>query len=175
MAFFLTTARLGFGVWREADLERAVELWGDPEVSRLIRAGGPPSRAEIAERLARELATQRTHAMQYWPLTRVADGAHVGCAGLRPYRDGMPELGVHLRPAFWRQGFALEAGAAVIRHAFDALGATALFAGHNPANTGSRAMLARLGFRYTHDELYPPTGQKHPSYRLDRDDVGRAG
>jgi hypothetical protein len=43
----------------------------------------------------------------------------------------------------------------------------ALFAGHNPANQASRELLARLGFRYTHDELYPPTGLMHPSYRLD--------
>jgi hypothetical protein len=29
-------------------------------------------------------------------------------------------------------------------------------------------MLRRLGFRYTHDELYPPTGLRHPSYVLTR-------
>jgi hypothetical protein len=44
----------------------------------------------------------------------------------------------------------------------------ALFTGHNPASDASRARLARLGFRHTHDELYPPTGLLHPSYRLDR-------
>ena len=26
--------------------------------------------------------------------------------------------------------------------------------------------LRKLGFRYTHDELYPPTGLRHPSYLL---------
>ena len=30
-------------------------------------------------------------------------------------------------------------------------------------------MLHRLGFRYTHDELYPPTGLNHPSYLLKRE------
>jgi RimJ/RimL family protein N-acetyltransferase len=43
-----------------------------------------------------------------------------------------------------------------------------VFAGHNPANTASRGLLARLGFRYTHDELYAPTGLRHPSYLLER-------
>ena len=43
-------------------------------------------------------------------------------------------------------------------------GATALFAGHHPKNTASRALLLRLGFVYDHDAFYPPTGLYHPSY-----------
>jgi hypothetical protein len=30
-------------------------------------------------------------------------------------------------------------------------------------------LLARLGFRHTHDEIHPPTGLAHPSYALTRD------
>jgi [ribosomal protein S5]-alanine N-acetyltransferase len=48
------------------------------------------------------------------------------------------------------------------------LGASALFAGHHPDNTGSRRTLVKLGFRFTHDELYPPTGVMHPGYELRR-------
>jgi ribosomal-protein-alanine N-acetyltransferase len=43
---------------------------------------------------------------------------------------------------------------------------TGLFAGHNPKNEASRHILAKLGFRYTHDELYEPTGLQHPCYLL---------
>jgi len=164
--YFLTSRRLGFRTWRPDDLELAVGLWDDPEVTRFI--GGPPGRAAVAERLERELATQAAHGIQYWPIFLLADGAHVGCCGLRPYRpdERVHELGVHIRPSFWRQGLALEAARAAIAHAFAQLGARALFAGHNPDNAASRALLARLGFRYTHVELYPPTGLMHPSYLL---------
>jgi hypothetical protein len=31
-------------------------------------------------------------------------------------------------------------------------------------------VLERLGLRYTHHELYPPTGRQHPSYLLTRDE-----
>jgi ribosomal-protein-alanine N-acetyltransferase len=165
---FLTTRRLGFRVWADDDLELAVRLWGDPDVARLIRAGGPPPLDEIAARLAREIASQRDHGMQYWPIFLLGDGAHVGCAGLRPYQPGVPELGVHLRRAHWGQGIAAEASTAVLEYAFETFGATAVFAGHHPANTASRALLDKLGFRYTHDELYPPTGLLHPSYRRER-------
>lgn len=166
-AYFLTSERLGFRTWRSDDIELAVALWGDPEVVRFISTG-PHSRAAIEERLAREIASQAEHGVQYWPIFLRESGDHVGCCGLRSYRPSVPELGVHIRSGFWRRGFAAEAARAVIAHAFDRLGASALFAGHNPNNTASRDLLRSLGFVYTHDEHYPPTGLMHPSYLLER-------
>ena len=57
----------------------------------------------------------------------------------------------------------------MIAHAFGSLGVTALFAGHHPDNHGSRRTLEKLGFRYTHHELYSPTGLEHPGYELRRE------
>ena len=108
------------------------------------------------------------HGIQYWPVFLLATGEHVGCCGLRA-RDPdrrVYELGVHIRREWWRRGLAEEAARAVIRHAFDALGAAALFAGHNPRNRASKHLLEKLGFRYTHDEPYAATGLLHPSYLL---------
>jgi ribosomal-protein-alanine N-acetyltransferase len=159
--------RLEFRTWRPDDVELAVALWADPDVARFIQTA-PPSRAGACARLAAEIALETEHRIQYWPIFLRAGGDHVGCAGLRPYRGSVLELGVHLRPGSWGQGLAREAARAVIDHAFTALGVPALFAGHNPDNAASRRMLSDLGFRYSHDELYPPTGRLHPSYRLDR-------
>ena len=98
--------------------------------------------------------------------------AHVGCAGLRPYDPPKKilEIGFHIRPEYWRQGYAVEAALCVINYAFNNLRATALFAGHNPENLASKKILARLGFNYTHDEYYGPTGLYHPSYILTADE-----
>lgn len=161
----LESDRLVFRRWRADDLDLAAALWSDPEVTRFI--GGPASPDAVAARLAAEIASEAAVGFQYWPMFQRSDGAHVGCCGLRPYRAAIHELGVHIRPTFWRRGYALEAARAVIAHAFGTLGASALFAGHNPDNEASRAMLGKLGFRYTHDELYPPTGRLHPSYLLE--------
>ena len=141
-------------------------MWGDPEVTRFI--GGPFSDEQVRERLAREIATCGEHGMQYWPVFLLGSGEHVGCCGLRPYdlAKGVLELGCHVRRTHWRHGYAQEAARAVIGYAFESLGASALFAGHNPANESSRQLLSKLGFRYTHDELYAPTGLHHPSYLL---------
>jgi RimJ/RimL family protein N-acetyltransferase len=164
--WLLRTARLGFRAWAATDLALALELWGDPAVTRLI--GGPFTPEQIRQRLEREIATFAAHHVQYYPLFLLETGEHVGCCGLRPYQPDQQvyELGFHLRQAFWGSGYASEAARAVIAYAFDALGAAALFAGHNPANESSRKLLLRLGFRYTHDEYYAPTGLHHPSYLL---------
>jgi [ribosomal protein S5]-alanine N-acetyltransferase len=61
----------------------------------------------------------------------------------------------------------------VMRYAFHPLGVKALFAGHNPGNAASRRVLEKLGFRYTHDEYYPPTGLDHPSYLLTSEEFAR--
>ena len=162
----MRTSRLGFGTWSPDDLDLAIGLWGDARVTRLI--GGPFSRRSVEERLALEIATQARTGFQYWPLFRLADDVHVGCCGLRPVagRDGVLELGFHLRADHWGQGYATEAGRAAIVHAFATVGASALVAGHHPANAASGRVLRRLGFRYVRDEHYAPTGLDHPSYEL---------
>jgi ribosomal-protein-alanine N-acetyltransferase len=137
--------------------------------------GGPFTAEQIEHRLTAEIASMSAHHVQYWPVFLLETGQHAGCAGLRPYRldQHIHELGFHLRPEYWNRGLAQEAGRAVIAFAFDKLGAEGLFAGHHPANSASRRVLTKLGFEFTHEELYPPTGLKHPSYLLTRRDYLR--
>jgi [ribosomal protein S5]-alanine N-acetyltransferase len=163
---FLTTGRLEFSHWREYDLPLAMELWGNPKVSSLI--GGPFTREEVEARLRREIQSMGTYKVQYWPVFLLHNDQFAGCAGLRPYKpeELVFEMGVHLLQENWGQGLAQEAGRAVIAFAFDSLGIRALFAGHHPANTASRNLMQRLGFRFTHEEFYVPTGLNHPSYLL---------
>jgi RimJ/RimL family protein N-acetyltransferase len=172
--YFLRSRRLGFRHWRATDLALAASLWSDPIVTRFI--GGALSLKEVASRLQIELASQQEHGMSYWPLFALTDGEHVGCSGLRP-RDlsqRVAEAGVHIRPAFWRRGYASEALAAVIAVAFGELGLSGLFAGHHPENRASQGLLQKLGFARLGEELYQPTGLMHPSYFLRASHPGRA-
>ena len=93
---------------------------------------------------------------------------HIGCCGLRPYDQEkfIYEIGAHILPKHWRNGYALEASRCVIDYAFNALNVSALFAGHNPKNHASKKLLEKLKFNYIRDEFYEPTGLKHPSYFL---------
>jgi RimJ/RimL family protein N-acetyltransferase len=148
-------------------------LWGDAQVTALI--GGPFDEQKVRERLKTECERQSQHGLQYWPIFLAKDGDHVGCCGLRPYDPSRAilEIGFHLRTKYWGQGMSTESGRAVIAHAFDRLGVAGLFAGHNPKNQVSKRVLEKLGFRYTHDEYYAPTGLQHPSYLLTADDHRR--
>ncbi len=167
--YFLKTERLGFSTWGEGDLDLATSLWGDPQVTRLICASGVFSPGEIQARLQTEIDNLATYGIQYWPIFSLETGELVGCCGLRPFNTdldiGVVELGFHIRSPFWGQRYAYEAGKAVLIYAFDVLGAKEVAAGHHPQNTASKKVLQRLGFRYSHDEFYPPTGLNHPSYR----------
>lgn len=174
MSYFLSTARLGFR-WSSDDLAIAMNLWGDPKVMAMIDVRGQLSPAEVREILDRHIAIQRHAGVQYWPMFARETGEHVGCCGLRPYTatERTFELGAHIVPKFWRQGYALEAANAVIDYAFHHLGAAQLVAGHNPNNRASRALLHKLGFQQTHEEFYAPTGLMHPMYRLKSSEFNR--
>jgi [ribosomal protein S5]-alanine N-acetyltransferase len=173
--FFLQSARLGFRWWASDDTALARALWTDPAVTRWI--GGPWTAEQADTRLAREIAIGRSEGVEYWPISLLETGDHVGCCGLRPYQpaNGVLEVGVHLRPEHWGRGYAIEAARVVMHHAFRTLNARALFAGHHPSNAPSRRIMDTLGFRYTHDERYAATGRDHPSYRLTAQEYEVAG
>ena len=160
------TKRLFFRHWRAEDLPLAFALWCDARVATFI--GGPLTQAQARLRLEEQLESQRQHGFQYWPIFLRDGGEHVGCCGLRPRNpeQRILEIGFHLRPEYWGKGYATEGARRVAEHAFSKLGARSLFAGHHPENLSSRRTLEKLGFRYSHDELYPPTGLRHPSYFL---------
>jgi ribosomal-protein-alanine N-acetyltransferase len=172
--YFVRTKRLGVSQWRAEDLPLALQLWGDPRVTRWI--GGPWTADEIAGRLRQE--TERRdfsfgRQLQYWPIFILADHQFAGCTGLRPYNQpGMRslnpsfEIGFHLCPQYWGRGIAEEAGHAVIQLAFGTFGAVALFAGHHPQNQASKRVIERLGFGLVGEEFYAPTGLDHPTYML---------
>lgn len=165
--FFLKTDRMGFSKWTAKDIELARLLWGNPEVTKYICARGMFSEKEIVNRLNTEIRNESMYQVQYWPVFELEGKELVGCCGLRPYKTGEYEIGVHLRPEFWGRGYAKEAARAVIDYGFTVLKAHKLFAGHNPRNTKSQELLSKLGFVYIGEEFYEPTGLYHPSYELE--------
>ena len=168
-AYFKRSARLGFTLWNEDQLDHALKLWGDPAVTRLISINGFKE-DEIKERLTTEIHYQKEHGFQYWPLFILENGDFAGCTGFHPVPGSTStiELGYHLLPDYWGSGYAVEAAEAAIEHAFSTLGAEKIKAGHHPGNSASAAVLKKLGFELKGKELYPPTGLRHPTYFLDR-------
>lgn len=174
--YFLKTARLGFSIWEEEDYKEALELWGNPKVTRYIVAGGTMSPELVKQRLIKEIKTYDSEKFQYFPIYLLESDYNAGCCGVRPYdkQKDILEFGIHLKESCWGKGLAQEAGSAVIEYAFRVLGVKAIFAGHNPINLASSKLLKKLGFTYIGEEFYEPTGLMHPSYLLKREDYERA-
>ena len=176
-SYFLLTERLKFRHWTAADLPLAMKLWGDSDVTKLI--GGPFSPEQVQARLDKEIAAQADHDIQYYPFFLLessvdAEEEFVGCSGLRLYPSdpNIFEIGFHLCKDFWGKGYAFEAAQGMIHYAFKTFPSlTGLFAGHNPQNDSSRHLLFKLGFQFSHEEFYPPTGLMHPSYMLKRSSI----
>ena len=166
--FFIKTSRIGFSIWKQEDIKLAELLWGDPDVTRFICASGHFSAKDIAARLEKEIDNNVKHQVQYWPIFELDSNELIGCCGLRPYDERKYEIGFHLRPKFWGQGYAMEAAKAVIDYAFSVMKVEGLFAGHNPNNKASAKVLLKLGFWYIGDEFYEPTGLFHPSYEMNQ-------
>ena len=168
MKYFLTSARLGFRCWTEADRSLAFALWTDPEV--MGHMGGAMSSEAAEARFALEMERQRKFGYQYWPMFLLDGGEHAGCAGLRPFHDSSQvlEIGVYVARPYWSLRLGEEAARAVIGYVWQTTEVEALVAGHGPNNTHSQALLKRLGFCYTHHELWGPHQTMHPYYRLER-------
>ncbi len=176
--YFIQTKRIGFRTWNTDDFDLAKNLWGDFEVTKLFDGKGKFTDSRIKERLKQEIKIQEKFGVQYWPVFNIKTSDHIGACGLRPYDPGnndtgnndkvnkIFEIGFHLCSNQWGKGYATEAAMGVIEHAFKTLKINTLFAGHNPKNKASRHLLLKLGFGYTHDAYYDPTGLMHPSYLL---------
>ena len=166
--YFLYTTRLGFRFCGRMIWSWPLVFGGDYAVTRLIDSRGQLSQEKVQEKLLGEIATAQKYGVQYWPIFLLSTGDHGGCCGLRPYdlEANIYEIGFHIHSALWGRGYATEAARGVIAYAFDELKTAALFAGHNPRNEASGKLLMKLGFQYTHDEYYAPTGLEHPSYLL---------
>jgi RimJ/RimL family protein N-acetyltransferase len=103
----------------------------------------------------------REHAEQFIARQRPADepvflifrvGAPpqlIGCIGLHPTEDGEVELGYWFARRAWGQGYATEAGRAVVAIARDALRLPRLLSGHFLDNPASGQVLRKLGFQPT--------------------------
>ena len=164
--YFMKTERIGFSKWDTNDIRLARLLWRNTEVTKYLCASGRFTEHDVNERLAKEIDNESKFHVQYWPIFRLDGNCFIGCCGLRPYRlaDDIYEIGFHLLPDYWGEGFGTEAAKAVIEYAHKTLNAKDLFVGHHPDNTASAIMLMKLGFCHTHNEYYEPTGLNHPSY-----------
>ncbi len=152
------TERLFLRPWRESDVDFVFDLYSRWEVQRFI--GRVPrvmeSRAEAEERIER--LTSSEHPVHgYWAVGRRDSGALVGTVILKSIPasgDVLPlepsadiEIGWHFHPDAWGNGYATEAAAVVLDHAF-ASGLTEVVSVVTPQNFASQRVCTRIGMAH---------------------------
>jgi RimJ/RimL family protein N-acetyltransferase len=164
------TDKLLFRAWTLDDIDHAVTLWGDPEVMKYLDARGGLSKNLVEQRLKQEIDRQEKSGLQYWMVFEQSTGDFVGCCGLKPWTwspNPGTEMGFYLPKSKWGKGFGKSMAHAVVLYAREKLGLNKLLSGHHPDNHASKKILTGLGFRFTEDLFFKPTGLMHPCYELD--------
>lgn len=153
------------------------------------------SRAEIEEKILPELLAdyERYRNFGYWAAENRATGEFIGRLAFYPivlpadpanqlWKDAPSDdssiatIGYRIRRSAWRQGYATEGAAELIRHAFVDLDISELWATTMAVNTGSRRVMEKVGFRYDRtvhlewDDPLPGTEFGEVAYRLSRAD-----
>lgn len=147
----------------------------DPAVMRHLRA--PASRAESDAWVARLQSHLDTHGWGVWAVAH-HDGAVIGAVGLMhiawqaPFTPAV-EIAWRTAAAHQGRGFATEAARLALDAGFGPIGLQEVVALTVTANTASRGLMAKLGFRpdggFDHPQL--PAGhalRPHLLHRLNR-------
>ena len=145
----LTTKRLILRPWCEDDVENLYFYAKDPDVGPMAGWPAHRSKEESLDIIKNVLAVPETYAV-----CLKDDNKAIGSIGLHhndlAEREDEIELGYWLGKPHWGNGIIPEAGAEMIRHAFEDLGMTAVWCGHYDGNVKSRRVMEKLGFMYHH-------------------------
>lgn len=143
----LETERLRLRELDGGDAEFIVALLNDADFLRYIGDRQVRTPTDALRYLAEgPQASYAANGYGLWRVERREDGAVIGMCGL-VRRESLPgpDIGYAYLPAFRGQGYAIEAGAAVLRHGLDRLDLPRILAIVTEANDSSVRVLEKLG------------------------------
>jgi len=139
-----TTNRLALRQMTSADLPDLASMLEDAQAMAAYE--GPFSDAEVRAWLDAQLTSYATNGFGLWAV--IFDAQMIGQCGITwQMIDGVrrPEIGYHIKRAFWHQGFATEAAAACRDYAFDVLDMNEIFCQVRDTNIASMNVAIRIG------------------------------
>ena len=175
--YTLTTHRLTLRHWRDEDSEPFAAMNADPRV----REHYPDvlTRAESDAAMGRIRAHFEQHGFGNWAVELRGHPGLIGYAGIS--RPSFPspcgpcvEIGWRLAFAYWGNGYATEAGEAVVRAAFEKVGLAEIVSFATVGNRRSRRVMEKLGMShdpaddFDHPLLPGHRLARHVLYRLPR-------
>ena len=146
MKIILETPRLLLRQMSLDDLDFVADLLADPEVMRYYPRCC--DREESEAWIRRQRARYAKDGFGFWLAVAHDTGEPVGQAGLLMQNlDGVMQVGLGylMHRPFWRRGFADEACAGILDHAFETLGMGRVVCPIRPENEPSRRLAEKLG------------------------------
>ncbi|MDF3835791.1 GNAT family N-acetyltransferase [Cupriavidus basilensis] len=161
----LETARLRLRQWRKADFAPFAALNADPLAMAHFPA--PLDRAASDAMALRCQSLIAGRGWGFWAVERKPDGVFVGMVGLHEPAWTLPfspcvEIGWRLAPAYWGQGYAMEAALAALRFGFERLALAEIVSFTALPNAPSRALMERLGMVADGTFEHPAVAQDSP-------------
>lgn len=150
MFYLLHTKRLHLRPSQLSDLTALHALWIEPEVRRFLFDDRQISIEETQSFLQASLASFIDHGYGIWLFFEPEQEQIAGFAGLFHVPAEMPSLIFGTRPQLWSRGYATEAAAAVLDHAFKVLNLECVVADVDEPNVASIRVLENLGMVQTH-------------------------
>jgi len=150
----LTTERLTLRPWHLDDADFVFDMYARDEVQRYL--GRNPTVLQHREQAVATIErwTALAHPIHHiWAIERTADGHLLGTLLLKPIpaSQGLElndtEIGWHLHPDAWGNGYATEAAGGLLEHAWRS-GLDEVFAVTYPENVASQAVCRRLGMTH---------------------------
>ncbi|BAU14233.1 putative acetyltransferase [Leptolyngbya sp. NIES-3755] len=153
----LETERLWLRPFRNEDLDRMAELFGDPEVMRYI-SSGTKTRAELEAEFPAMLERWSGSGFGMWAMIEKTSRILLGRCGLI-YLNGTPEveLGYMLDKTYWNRGFVTEASIACLRFGFEQAGLERIVAIAQPENIASQRVMQKVGMTFEKNAHYYKT------------------
>ncbi|MGE4618579.1 MAG: GNAT family N-acetyltransferase [Planctomycetota bacterium] len=176
----IETKRLLLRPWQLSDQLPFAQMLADPDYNKFMPGPFPPHKAD---QIFTEIQN-RTRAHQIGPLVveLPRQEPFLGYLGLTIPAVTLPfspcvEIGWHLVPRFWGQGYATEGAVAVLKYGFEQLELEEVVAFTVPENLASRGVMEKIGMtqELTGDFDHPALDEGHPLrrhvlYRIQRDD-----
>ena len=163
MTIVAETERLVIRLMEEGDAPFVRDLLNEPSFLHFIGDRQVRTVEEAAAYISEVFAASyRTFGFGlYW--VGLKDGTPVGLCGLVK-REALPDVdvGFAFLERHWGRGYAVEAGRAVLAHAYDGLGLRRVVGITAPDNTASMAVLRKLGLKHEGPVVMP-------GYDIDRE------
>jgi len=176
MSAFIETERLTLRPWQAPDAPHALAIYGAPSVTRWL----VPALASLGTSAAmrstllrwRDEDENSSGCAGHWAVETREDAELVGGLSLQYAPPGGESLTIAwvLAPSSWGNGYAAEAGDALIRWALHEQGETEVFAIVQPDNARAAATAERIGMEWVTELGYLQQG-RYQVYRIRHGDL----